>query len=125
MLLELDEPIPEGMLPIYVQRLLETGEAAEARRFISRYAGHWELREAAAVAWICHRLQAYDLALRLFLIGLPENTANYKYLSALESAALHCRRLDDVIRDYEGYASQDKRLYGRIKSLKKRAESKK
>jgi tetratricopeptide (TPR) repeat protein len=119
-LLELDEPIPEGMLPVYVQRLLETGEAAEARRFIYRYAGHWELRDAASIAWVCHRLQAYDLALRLFLIGLPENTANYKYLSALESAARHCKRLDDVINDYERYASQDKRLYGRIKSLKKR-----
>ncbi|MEN8129458.1 MAG: hypothetical protein ABFS45_04530 [Pseudomonadota bacterium] len=72
------------------------------------------------MVWVCHRFQAYDLALHLFLIGLPDNSGNYKYLSALESAAQHCKRLDELIGNYEKLAPQDKRLYGRIKSLNKR-----
>ena len=119
-LLELDEQIPGEMLPVYAQRLLETGQGAEMRRFVDRHAHNWDSKEAAAVAWVCHRLQAYDLALRLFLSGLPVNTGNYKYLSALESAAMHCRRIDDVLAAYEKLAPQDKRLYGRMKSLAKR-----
>ncbi|MEN8132464.1 MAG: tetratricopeptide repeat protein [Pseudomonadota bacterium] len=119
-LLEFDEPIPEGMLPVYVQRLLETGQGAQARHFIYQYSSLWQAQQAASMAWVCHRFQAYDLALHLFLIGLPDNTGNYKYLSALESAAQHCKRVDELIRSYEELAPQDKRLYGRIKSLNKR-----
>jgi tetratricopeptide (TPR) repeat protein len=121
-LLELDEEIPAEMLSVYVQRLLETGQGAEARRFIARHGADWDPKEAASVAWICHRLQAYDLALQLFLSGLPVSTGNYKYLSALESAAVHCMRVDDVLDAYERLAPQDKRLYGRMKSLAKRRE---
>lgn len=121
-LVELDEEIPVEMLSVYVQRLLETGQGAEARRFITRHGADWDPKEAAAVAWNCHRLQAYDLALQLFLSGLPVNTGNYKYLSALESAAVHCMRVDEVLDAYERLAPQDKRLYGRMKSLAKRRE---
>lgn len=121
-LLELDEEIPAEMLPVYVQRLLETGQGAEARRFIARHAAEWDAKETGALAWICHRLQAYDLSLQLFLNGLPINTGNYKYLSALESAAMHCKRVDDVLDAYERLATQDKRLYGRRKSLARRVK---
>ena len=119
-LMELDEPIPDELLVTYVQRLLESGQSAAVRQFIDEKRPHWDAQVAASIAWVCHRLQAYDLALLLFLQGLPTHIHEYKYLTALESAATHCRRVDEVIEAYDALATQEKRLYGRIKTLKKR-----
>ena len=119
-LMELDEPVPAELLATYVQRLLETGQSAAVRQFIDQQRAHWEAQVAASIAWVCHSLHAYDLALLLFLQGLPIHIHEYKYLTALESAARHCRRIDDVIEAYEALATQEKRLYGRIKKLEKR-----
>jgi hypothetical protein len=119
-LMELDEPVPLGLLVPYVQRLLETGQSAAAREFIAQQRPHWEAQVAASVAWVCYHLQAYDLALWLFLQGLPTHAQEYKYLSALEKAAVHCQRVDEVIEAYEALAADEKHLYGRIKTLEKR-----
>jgi tetratricopeptide (TPR) repeat protein len=119
-LMELDEPVPLGLLVPYVQRLLETGQSAAVRQFIAQRRPHWEAQVAASIAWVCYHLQAYDLALQLFLQGLPTHAQEYKYLSALEKAAVHCQRVDDVIEAYEALATDEKHLYGRIKTLEKR-----
>jgi tetratricopeptide (TPR) repeat protein len=119
-LLGLGEVIEPEVVPTYVQRLLETGHGAEARRFVPRHETQWTPRTAAAVAWVCHGLQAYDLAVRLFLLALPEHTANYKLLTALESAARHAGRIDDVAAAYERLAPAHKRLYGRLRALQKK-----
>jgi tetratricopeptide (TPR) repeat protein len=119
-LLDLGEEIPAQVVPTYVQRLLETGQGAAARHFIAEHGSAWPARTAAAVAWVCHRLQAYDAALQLFLQGLESHTRDFKYLSAVESAAKHCARLDDVARAYRVLARRDAHLYGRLKSLEKR-----
>ena len=116
----LDEPVPAELLATYVQRLLETGQSAAVRQFIDQQRPHWDTQVAASIAWVCHHLQAYDLALRLFLQALPTHTHEYKYLSALEFAAGQCRRIDDVIEAYEALVTQEKRLYGRIKTLERR-----
>ncbi len=117
-LLELGEEIRPEVVPTYVQRLLETGEGAEARRFVARQETTWTPRIAAAVAWVCHGLQAYDLAVRLFLRALPEHTGSFKLLSALESAARHAGRVDDVAAAYEHLAPTHKTLYGRLRALR-------
>lgn len=120
LLRDLEETIPAELLPTYVKRLLETGQGAAARQFVEHQSPQWDERTSASVAWECHRLQAYDLALRLFLRGLPAFHRDYKYLSALESAALHCQCAAEVMSAYETLAVDNKRLYGRIKALKKR-----
>jgi tetratricopeptide (TPR) repeat protein len=117
---ELGEEIAPEMLPTYIQRLLETGRAADARRVVDERLAQWAPETAARVAWVCHRLQAYDLSLRLFLAGLPSHHRDYKYLSALESAARHCRRSDEVARAYRALAAHNPALHGRIRTLERR-----
>jgi tetratricopeptide (TPR) repeat protein len=118
---ELGEEIATEMLPAYVQRLLESGRGMEARRFVDEHLSQWLPAVAARIAWICHRLQAYDLALRLFLSALPAQVQDYKLLSALESAARHCQRTAEVAAAYRTLAPQNRHLYGRIKILERKA----
>ena len=119
-LLELDEEVPAELLPAYLQHLLASGQGQAARKFITTYRETFDQPTAASLAWICHRLQAYDLAMGLFLDGLPMRLRDVKYLSALESAARHCNRVEELIPRYEVCANEDKRFYGRIKRLRKR-----
>lgn len=63
------------------------------------------------------------MALQLFIAALPERAHDYKYLSALESAALRCQRVEQLLTAYESLAPQNKRLYGRMKSLSRRQAS--
>jgi tetratricopeptide (TPR) repeat protein len=120
---ELGEDIAPEMLPAYVQRLLETGRGVEARRCVDHGLPQWTPQMAGRIAWVCHRLHAYDVALRLFLAGLPVHQRDYKYLSALESAARHCRRTAEVASAYRELAAANRHLYGRIKSLERRGRS--
>lgn len=119
-LLELDEEVPAEMLPAYIQNLLESGQGHLVRKFVAEHSEQIDEQAAVALAWICHRLQAYDLAVSLFTKGLPSRLSDVKYLSALESAARHCNRVDELIEQYEVLAPDEKRLYGRVRSLKKR-----
>ncbi|MCF6263701.1 MAG: tetratricopeptide repeat protein [Xanthomonadales bacterium] len=119
MLTELGEEIPPQMLVTYLQRLLEKGEGKTARKFINEQENNMEPKTAVSLAWVCYRLQAYDLALQLFLIGLPVQIDNYKYLQSLEKAAGLSDRLENLITTYEQYAPEQKKLYGRIKRLRK------
>lgn len=121
MLLDLGEEIPQQMAAAYLQRLLERGEGETARRFVAERLAEMGPETAAVLAWSCYRLQAYDLALQLFLAGLPAQTGNYKYLQSLEAAAARCDRLGELIAAYEQHAPEQKQLYGRIKRLKRRA----
>lgn len=123
LLMELGETVPTEMLAAYVQRLFETGQGALARGFIQGRHAQWDAPTQASIAWICHRLQAYDMALQLFIAALPERAHDYKYLSALESAALRCQRVEQLLTAYESLAPQNKRLYGRMKSLSRRQAS--
>ncbi len=122
MLAGLGEAIPPQMQAVYLQRLLEKGEGAAARRFVDEQRVDMEPAQAASLAWICYRLHAYDLALKLFVAGLPVQFGNYKYLQALEATAARCNRLADLIASYEQYAPEQKKLYGRIRRLRKRIE---
>ncbi len=120
MLLELDEEVPIEMLPAYLQNLLESGQGKLARQFVMKHQEQFSEQTAASLGWICHRLQAYDLATNLFIQGLAKRTNDVKYLSALESAARHCQRIEELIEHYEMKAPNEKRLYGRMKQLQKR-----
>lgn len=118
---ELGEDIAPEVLPAYVQRLLETGRSAEARQFVVEREGQWPPEVAGRVAWVCHRLQAYDLALALFVAGLPAHPNDFKYLSALEAAARRCARVDQVAAAYQALAPEHRHLYGRLKALQRRS----
>jgi tetratricopeptide (TPR) repeat protein len=117
---ELGEEIAPEILPAYVQRLLESAAGAAARCYIEQHAPGWTPELAGRVAWVCHRLQAYDLAWRLFLDGLPVAHRDFKYCSALEAAALRCGRAGDVANAYHALAAQHPHLHGRLKALRRR-----
>jgi tetratricopeptide (TPR) repeat protein len=120
---ELGEDVAPELLPAYVQRLLETGRGMDARRFVDERVPVWPPQVAGRVAWVCHRLQAYDLALRLFLVALPVHAHDFKFLSALESAARRCQRTAEVATAYRGLAGEHRHLYGRIKTLERRGRA--
>jgi len=117
---ELGEEIAPEMLPAYIQGLLETGRGADARRFVDENLAAWNPTTAGRVAWAAYRLQAYDLALRLFLAGLPAGHQDFKYLAALEAAARHCHREADIIAAYRPLAASNPNLFGRIRVLARR-----
>ncbi|MCI0653635.1 MAG: tetratricopeptide repeat protein [Methylococcaceae bacterium] len=119
LLLELDEEIPLGMLPAYLNYLLESGQTQSARDFLSKYRSRLDHNTGASLAWVCYKLQAFDLAMDLFIQALPDKIRDVKYLSALESAARRCNRVAELIPYYENEAAQEKTLYGRIKRLRK------
>lgn len=60
--------------------------------------------------------------MELFLIAFAENRRNFKFLAALETAASRCNRLPELIALYEKQAPEEKTLYGRIKTLRRRVE---
>jgi tetratricopeptide (TPR) repeat protein len=118
LLLELDEQIPLGMLPSYLTFLLESGKSQSARDFLSKHRVRFDRNTIASLAWVCYKLQAYDLAMDLFIQALPDKIRDVKFLSALESAARHCNRLAELIPHYAREATEERRLYGRIKRLR-------
>ncbi len=120
---ELGEEVAPEMLPAYIRRLIETGRGAEARRFVGQRLPQWAPRVAGRVAWECHRLQAYDLAFNLFVAGLPAHHRDFKYLSALESAARHCQRSAEVVAAYRSLVGSNPNLHGRIKVIERKGRS--
>ena len=61
------------------------------------------------------------MALELFLIAFDANRGNVKFLSAIEFAAVRSGRPADLIRIYEARANEDRHLFGRLRSLRRRA----
>jgi len=119
-LTELGEEIPAAVFPEFVRKLFETGQTVEAReRVIAKLQG-LDAKTGSQVAWICYGAKAYDLACALFLAHLPVNLSYYKYLNALESAALRCGRVPQVVEAYRAYSTEAPSLYGRLKALAKR-----
>ncbi len=118
-LLDLDEEVPVEMLPAYLQNLLESGQGKLARQFVLKHQEQFNEKTAASLGWICYQLQAYDLAMNLFIHGLANRTDDVKYLSALESAARHCHRVEELIEQYKSKAPDANRLYGRKTQLEK------
>jgi tetratricopeptide (TPR) repeat protein len=116
----LGDDIPSELATTYVQRLLETGQGTEARRFIDESSDRLDRRAATLLAWVCYHLQAYDMALQLFSIALPAHLRDYKYLCAFESAAVQCHRIGEVIEHYAEHVEEEKTLHGWIKNLRRR-----
>jgi len=115
----LGEPVPEALVPTYVQRLLAHARGREARGFIAANRGEWSSATVKAVAWVCYQARVWDLALDGFQQVLDEELTNVKFLAALEKAARQCRRVDELIEAYAARAPECQRLYGRIKRLER------
>ncbi len=116
---DLGEAVPREILPTYVERLLASGRGADARRFVASRCQDLPARELVAVAWAGYHLQAYDLALELFLRVLSECAGDVKFLAAIESAAIKCRRVAELVEHYTELGTCYPRLYGRCKRLRK------
>ncbi|MCI0446825.1 tetratricopeptide repeat protein [bacterium] len=120
---EMEESISQGLLPEFVQRLFEMGQSIRAREEVLARQKNLDPKVAVRVAWVCYRSQAYDLASSLFLAHLHNNVSNYKYLTALESAAAKSLRLVQVLESYKVLSKQAPHLYGRIRTIARRLES--
>jgi tetratricopeptide (TPR) repeat protein len=117
---EFGEAVPEELFPDYIQKLFETGQNPRARAELRKRLDSLAPRDQVKLAWVCYRVQAFDLALELFLENLPANSGNFKYLNALESAAAKCCRTAQLFPPYRELANRDPHFWGRIKALGKK-----
>ncbi len=118
---DLGEAVAPALQAEYVQKLFESGRAPRAREEVMARMGTWDTKTAVQVAWICYKAKAYDLACSLFLTHLPSNLTNRKYLVALESAAVKCNRIPQVLEAYHPHLQNALHLYGRSRSLSRRS----
>ena len=118
---ELGEQTSDDLFPEFVQSLFDMGQTLRARDEVTVRLEKLEERAAVRTAWVCYLAQAYDLACALFLRHLPANVANFKYLNALETAAIRSSRIDQLLEAYRALASQTPQLHGRARRMEKRA----
>lgn len=111
---------PDHLVPIYLTKLLEAGEGAKARQYVVD--NRLNLGQSTEIAWIFYKAQAYDVAYDLFRQNLNDNLARTPFLSAFETAADKCARLNEVIEKYKELAPATKNLYGRIIRLRKKID---
>ena len=117
-LIDLGEEVPPELLPDYCEALFRTGQVTGAREFIQSLMSTFDASLATKVGWACYHHQAYDLATDLFIVGFGRNRKGAAFLSALETAAERCHRLEELISLYEAHAPEEKRLYGRRNRLR-------
>ncbi len=120
---EFGEQVPDALLPEYLQRLFETGDAPQARAEVEARIGGADLSLGVKLAWVCHRAKAFDLSYALFYKYLENNLDNYKYLSALESSASRCNRLAQLMAAYRRLAPRAPQLYGRARAIVRRYQA--
>ena len=118
----LGEEVADSLLPEIVERLFDTGQDVRAREAVLVKLGTLDAKLAARMAWVCYRARAYDLACALFLTHVADNLSNFKYLSALESAARKSNRLIQVLETYQKLAPRASHLYGRLRLLGRRPQ---
>jgi tetratricopeptide (TPR) repeat protein len=116
----LGEEVPIDILPEYVEGLLRAGQGGRAREVVAACETSLDARTATRLAWACHRLQAADLACRLFLRALQGNLHSPKTLSALEGDAARAGRLAEVAEAYQALVDREPRLWGRLRRVRAR-----
>jgi len=119
-LADLDEAIPDTLLPEYVEKLFKTGKSREARELLADRTRDVDVRLATRLGWVCYHAMAYDLAYVFFTFALPANLHGAKFLTSFEKAAGICHRIEELVELYRDHASQAHNLHGRIKTLVKR-----
>ena len=121
-LAEFGEAMPEALFEEYIEKLFATGQGPAAREALLAHAPALDARQGTRLAWVCHHARAYDLACQLFLRHVETNLNSFKYLAALESSAAKCHRLPEVLDLYRRLASQERKLYGRMRNLTSRMQ---
>jgi tetratricopeptide (TPR) repeat protein len=119
--MEFGEELAESLVPQFLEALFRTGQLAQARQFLAERGRSLSTQGAASSGWTCYRYQAFDLAMDLFVPAFAAQRGNVKFLSAIEFAAARSGRLPELIRLYETHAGDDRRLFGRLRNLKRRA----
>jgi tetratricopeptide (TPR) repeat protein len=119
---ELGERSPPDVMARYVETLLDTGRGQEARAFVRDTLGEIDVERATKLGWAVYQRQAHDLAVDLFLVTLAERPYDYKLLGALENAAVRAGRIEDVVAKYRMRAEEDRRFYGRMRALERKAK---
>ncbi|MFH1177733.1 MAG: tetratricopeptide repeat protein [Acidobacteriota bacterium] len=119
-LIELGEPVPEQLLPQYVETLLDEGALGRAREVVAGNTPRLSERATTRLAWVCHQHGAHDLAFELFTRAFAANRSNVKYLTALEADARRANRVSELISLYRAEAPGDRRLFSRARTLARR-----
>lgn len=118
---DLGESVPASLFPEFVNKLFESGQAPRAREEVTSRIDSMDARLGVQVAWVCYKAGAYDLACTLFLVHLPANLDNRKYLVALEAAAIKCKKASEVLEAYRPHQDKARHLYGRSRALARRS----
>ncbi len=119
---ELGEELPPALIPEYIESLLCTGQGKLARQVVAEVEPGLDNRTATRLAWICRKMQAFDLSFRLFVRTLPYNLASIKFLIALERDATRAGRVNELLDLYRSHTTEHPRLWGRIRRLAKQIE---
>ncbi len=114
---ELGETVDENLLPQFVDGLLRTGQGDEARQLVRDSLHDLATPTVLRIAWLCYRLQAFDLSFELFCRALDQRSRDVKMLTALETSARHCNRLAELATRYRELAEQEPHLYGRWRKI--------
>jgi len=114
---KLGEMIPNHLFSLYIENLIRCGEIEHARTAVDSCREHVDGRTALDLAWVCYRMQQFDLAFDLFLSQLETNTTNFKMLNSLENAARKTDRLEKLEMAYTDMGRDYKNLLGRAKKL--------
>ncbi len=119
-LAELGEEVGQDVLPSTLVALIDTGRVADARALVVRQIDSLDARTATSAGWAVYRRQAWDLAFDLFVVALPTQRSNVKFLNAFELTARNAGQIPKLLDLYEIHASFNPRLFGRIRKVHKR-----
>ncbi|MBI5487124.1 MAG: tetratricopeptide repeat protein [Deltaproteobacteria bacterium] len=119
----MSEPVPAALLPSYLDGLLRTGRGTEARGRVRELLPGMAARTATRLGWVAYKLQAWDIALDLFLVAVPDRPDQRKQLVALERVARLCARTEELARVCEALAAREPAFWGRAKRIRGGARS--
>lgn len=114
---EMGEEIPEHLLPLFVENLIRCGQIERARQTVRANTRRLPSNVGLNVAWVCYRLQIFDLAFDLFLSQLETRARDFKMLNALEQTARKIDRLGALKEAYFEAGERHKNLLGRAKRI--------
>jgi tetratricopeptide (TPR) repeat protein len=119
-MLELGETVPENLWPAYCEAALRLARRDPVAAVVRERLPALEIGVATGIAWVCYRMQAYDLAFEAFRTQFERGARDFKLLNAFEAAARRAGRLEKIAALYAEHAPAEPRLYGRIKRLEAR-----
>lgn len=116
-LLDLGESVPQNLWPPYCEAAFLLARREAVAVVVRDRLATLDITVATSIAWVCYRMQAYDLAFDAFRTQFGRGVRDFKLLNAFEAASRRAGRVEELAALYEEHAPAEPRLYGRIKRL--------